>query len=208
MTPCFAVYGAGGHCRVLVALLRQRGSDVYGVYDENYRPGETILGAPVLGRLADMLHQRERFDSVAIAIGDNTQRRTVHATLQQAGLHMPPLVHPEARLDLAVERGSASVVCIGAILGAQACIGVGALVNSGAILDHESQLGDFSHLTPGVRVGGRACIGAGVFVGMGAVIAQGVTVGDNAVVGANAVVLSDVAKSERVFGVHGTRIAR
>ncbi|MBG0791114.1 MAG: NeuD/PglB/VioB family sugar acetyltransferase [Desulfovibrionaceae bacterium] len=202
MSRVFAVYGAGGHARVAVALLHSNGLSVYGAYDHNFRPDETILGVPVRGTPATMFKQQDRFDAVALAIGDNQQRREAFAMLAERQFELPALQHAKALIDGEATCGKASMVCIGGILGAKASIGKGAIINSGAIVDHESTVGDFSHLAPGVRVGGRARIGRNVFIGMGAVIAHSVSIGDNAVIGANSVILADVAREARIYGIH------
>jgi maltose O-acetyltransferase len=53
----------------------------------------------------------------------------------------------------------------------------------------------------GVRVSGDVRVGARCLVGSGAVILQGLTIGDDAVVAAGAVVTHDVAAGETVAGV-------
>jgi acetyltransferase EpsM len=68
-------------------------------------------------------------------------------------------------------------------------------------VDHESLIGTASHICPGARVAGRVTVESGAFVGIGATIIQSTRVGYESVVGAGAVVISDVAPMSTVVGV-------
>ncbi|TMG79986.1 MAG: hypothetical protein E6H74_15400 [Betaproteobacteria bacterium] len=59
----------------------------------------------------------------------------------------------------------------------------------------------FRHLGPRCIVGGRSRVGCRAFLGLGAIILPGITVGDDAVVGAGSVVTHDVSPGATVAGV-------
>ena len=48
------IYGAGGHCKTVISLLRLLDWSIAGVIDDNVEPGTSISGIPVLGK-ADLL---------------------------------------------------------------------------------------------------------------------------------------------------------
>jgi len=56
------------------------------------------------------------------------------------------------------------------------------------VVDHECVVGEFSHVAPNATLGGQVKIGARVLIGAGANILPGMTIGDDCVVGAGAVV--------------------
>jgi serine acetyltransferase len=71
---------------------------------------------------------------------------------------------------------------------------------------HDARIGDFTTLTYGVHVSGWVHIGKRVFVGAGAVIINGtedapLTIGDDVVIGAGAVVTKPVVAGLTVVGV-------
>jgi serine O-acetyltransferase len=85
--------------------------------------------------------------------------------------------------------------------------------HQGAIVVHgHAEIGDGSRLRHGVTIGNRYVgrpgdaprLGARVDVGAGAQILGDVTIGDDARIGANAVVLSDVPPGATAVGVPAT----
>ncbi|RYB95853.1 acyltransferase [Nocardioides oleivorans] len=77
-------------------------------------------------------------------------------------------------------------------LGDDCLVGFGSLITSG---DHDRV---DRHLT---KPTGPITIGNSVFIGQGAIVLGGVSIGDGASVGANAVVTRDVAPGDTVVGI-------
>lgn len=77
-------------------------------------------------------------------------------------------------------------------LGNDCLMGFGSLITSG---DHDRV---DRHLTKGT---GPVIIGNSVFIGQGAIVLGGVTIGDGASIGANAIVTKDVAPGQTVVGI-------
>jgi acetyltransferase-like isoleucine patch superfamily enzyme len=63
-----------------------------------------------------------------------------------------------------------------------------------------AQIGDFSTPSPGCHLAGQVRVGPGVFVGIGAVVSDGLSVGEDAIIGARAVVVEDVPENTGVVG--------
>ena len=99
-----------------------------------------------------------------------------------------------------------------------AALGRGVIIeHSGGIVIHgNASIGDGCILRQGVTLGNRSLarpldaprLGTGVNVGAGAKILGKVTVGDNAQIGANSVVLSDVPAGAVVYGVPARVVSR
>jgi UDP-perosamine 4-acetyltransferase len=73
-------------------------------------------------------------------------------------------------------------------------------------VSHDCEVGDFALLGPGARLAGHVEVGRRAFVGCGAVARGGhpdrmLRIGGDAVVGAGAAVVCDVASGARVAGV-------
>lgn len=198
-----AIYGAGGHARVVASIILARGFDFFGFFD-NYYSGapENIQGARLMGRLEDIHNYREQISDFYIAIGNNEKRAEYFHILKEMGFRLPPLVHPTAIVENSVPIGDGTVICLGAIICTGTKLGQGCLVNTGSSLDHESVLDDFVHLAPRVAVAGRTQIGAGTFVGMGSIVAEYLTIGRNVTIGASSVILRNVADGDKVNGVY------
>lgn len=197
-----AVYGGGGHAHVVASILRARGQAILGFFDDAYVAGQEIQGAPVLGRLKQILQYRDRISAAYLALGDNLLRSHAFKRLRREGFELPPLVHPSAWVEPGVSVGDGTVICMGAMVATQASLGRACLLNTGCCVDHESSLGDIVHLAPRSVVAGRSHVGELTFVGMGAVVAQGLSIGRRVAIGANSVVLADVPDGAKVLGVH------
>jgi len=105
-----------------------------------------------------------------------------------------------------------TMVLAGVSIGDQVCIGPGLLMNHGhVVIDGTVRIGSNCSLAPfvtlGLNTGGPDVsfegpkLGDFVFVGTGAKILGGVSIGDNARIGANAVVLQDVPANCTAVGV-------
>lgn len=200
MTPSGVfVMGAGGHGKVVVSTLQERGVEVLGVFDDDAgKWAGRLLGVPVLGGLdlAPEYADRGRF---ILAIGDNDQRARLverFACLDWAtAVHPAAYVHPTVRLEAGV------VVFAGAVVQPETAVGAHSIVNTGATVDHDCQIGDFAHLAPGVNLAGGVVVESRAMLGVGAVVVPGVRIGEGAVVGAGSVVIGNVDPGDTVAGV-------
>ncbi|NMO14730.1 acetyltransferase [Pyxidicoccus fallax] len=86
--------------------------------------------------------------------------------------------------------------------------GMGVVVAPGVEIGEGSFLSQNVSVEPNPGVPGVPRIGRKVFVGVGAQIMGPVTVGDGAVIGANAVVTADVAPGAVVAGIPGRELKR
>ena len=94
---------------------------------------------------------------------------------------------------------------------------VGLNLNAGVILKHnglgvvihpKAIIGENTQIYQNVSIGGRndrgtPVVGKNVFIGCGACVLGGIKIGNNAWIGANAVVLTDVPENAVVVGIPG-----
>lgn len=77
--------------------------------------------------------------------------------------------------------------------------GLGCVIHSRAVIGEGTEI--YQNVTIGGRNGrGHPVIGKNVFVGAGACILGGITIGDNAIIGANSTVIEDVPEGGVVVG--------
>ncbi len=98
-------------------------------------------------------------------------------------------IHPAAEIEpgVVIDHG------IGTVIGSTASVGTGTLIYHGVTLGAKRPVKGKRHPD----------VGRGVLLGTGAKILGPITIGDNAVVGANSVVLKDVPKGALVVGIPG-----
>jgi sugar O-acyltransferase (sialic acid O-acetyltransferase NeuD family) len=191
------IYGAGGHGRSLAALIREAGGfELAGFVDDGRRPGERVLGLPVLGGRKDLPALLARGICLAVngvgGIGDLESRLGVFEALAEAGFICPEVQHPTAFVEDSAAIAPGAGIFPLAYIGTQAQVGFGCIVNTGAIVSHDCVLGAAVNLSPGATLAGGVVIGEGALIGMRATVNLGVRIGARAQVGNGATVKADV----------------
>ena len=197
-----AIFGAGGHARVVSSILKLLNVYIFGVFDDSYSGPEKIQGITILGKFEDILRYKGSVISVYLALGDNSIRREKFEFLEKHNIHTPALVHSKAILEDRISIGNGTVICTGAIVGTEVKIGKCVIINTGCSVDHETQVGDFVHLAPQAVIAGRTIIGSNTFIGMNACVADKLVIGNNVTIGAGSVVLKDVPGNTKIVGVY------
>lgn len=192
-----ALFGGGGHAKVVLATLRDAGWTVVCAYDDDpAKWGTTLCGVPIVGG-DDRIATGPR--RAVVAIGSNRARQRVAA--RHASLEWVTVVHPRAWVDPSVRLGPGTVVFAGAVIQPDTVLGAHVIVNTGATIDHDNALGDFVHVAPGCHLAGEVHVGEGAFLGTGSSVIVGVEVGAWSVVGAGGVVIRHVPPGVTAVGV-------
>jgi UDP-perosamine 4-acetyltransferase len=155
--------------------------EVYGVVDETLGLGESVLGAPVVGRdsgLRELNARGLRFAVLGVgAVFAHATRAQRLERLRQAGFELPNVIHPRSAVDASVKLGCGNVVFANATISASVTLGSGCIINSGAVVSHDCRLGDNIHLAPGALLAGGVRVGDDTLVGMGVKIFVGTRIG-------------------------------
>ncbi len=186
------LYGASGHGKVIMSIIKSMGLKVSKIYDD--RAPFELLGFPV-----------EKFDgnqteNFIISIGNNKTRKKIS---EELGVNYTKIIHPSAIIDATVEIGEGSVVMPGAVINVDTKIGKHCIINTSASIDHECILEDFVHISPNATLSGGVQVGEGSHIGAGAVIIPGIKIGKWAIIGAGAVIIRDVPDNSTVVGNPG-----
>lgn len=199
------LYGASGHAKVIIDILRDNAIPVLGAFDKNPALKE-VGGIPVLG--AEIEEKLEH--PVIISIGDNTIRRRVSEKLEVTfgrAIHSTAIISPSAII------AEGTVVMQGAIVQADAVIGRHAIINTGASIDHDCRIENFAHISPGAVLSGNVQVGEGTHIGAGAVVIPNLKIGKWCKIGAGAVVIRDlpdgvtaVGNPARIIKEHQTKL--
>jgi sugar O-acyltransferase (sialic acid O-acetyltransferase NeuD family) len=138
---------------------------------------------------------------VVIGIGDPRVRRTVALRVEAYAMPVASLIHPTATVDADTIAGEGLVAFAGARVTTNVRLGRHVHLNQNATVGHDCVLGDFVSVNPLAAVSGECLLGSGVLIGTNATLLQGRRIGDDATVGAGAVVVRDVASAAIVKGV-------
>ncbi len=205
-----AVYGSGGHGKVVADILMAEGKhDVVVHLDDDPSKNGTRIGSVPVRTAGDDLAtvvKELRLDAVALGVGDNVARSRIAGRCRAAGLQVLRAVHPRSVVAPSAEVGEGVAVMAGAVVNPFSVLGEGCVVNTSASVDHDCVLGRYAHVFPGAHLAGTVRVGEFSYVGMGASVLQNLKIGARATVGAGAVVLSDVGDDWTVVGVPSRRI--
>jgi sugar O-acyltransferase (sialic acid O-acetyltransferase NeuD family) len=191
------IFGAGGHAKAMIQLIREAGYSVAGVVDTKRAKGSMFLGAyPVLGTPTDLKEIRAKGIAIAfIGVGGatgNVVRASIFNRLKDVGFIMPPLVSKMANFDPTSHLGDATYVFPGATVGADCVVGKNVIINQGAIICHDCRIGDHAHLAPGAILAGTVTVGVASTIGMAVTVMNNVTVGSNVLVHNSVAVTQDI----------------
>ena len=201
------IIGAGGLAREVADIFAacnqvKQEYQIAGFIDENPAShGKELNGFPVLGDLT-WFDGIDRTEVWAITgIGNPASRRNVLGKAQERGLRFCNVIHPTAVVTPFVSYGVGIVITAGCVLTNQIVIGDHVYLNLDSTVGHDATIDDFCNINPGVHISGNVHLGTGCDIGTGAAIIQGVSVGEWSVIGAGAVVTSNLPANVTAIGV-------
>ena len=134
------------------------------------------------------------YDEVIVATGDNRLRQIRLQILEEYGIPIATIIHPSAII-------SPTAQVANAVIHTLARIGTGCIINTGAIVEHDCVVKDFVNMSPNCAMAGHCSVESRAFLGIGSTLSPAVTIGEDAVIGAGAVVLTDIPAHATAVGV-------
>jgi sugar O-acyltransferase (sialic acid O-acetyltransferase NeuD family) len=203
LTPV-AIVGAGGFGREVAWLIDDINQDkqtfeFIGFVDDG--ASSTPEGYPVLGTTDHWIDEARTNVQLVCALGDPITRWKVATRAADAGFRFATLVHPTVKRSRHVRIGPGGMICADNILTTNIDIGAHALLNLDCTVGHDSRLADYISMMPGVHISGDVTSDVGAYFGTGAVAITGVKIGAWSVIGAGAVVSSDIPRAVIAVGI-------
>ncbi len=200
------VIGSSGHAgAVLECVELQQQYEIIGLLDSFEPKGAHKHGYVVYGRVEDApeLSESTSCRSFFVAVGDNFARWRIASLLSTTipGIEFPIIMHPSVLVSKSARIGPGTVMTAGSIVSVNAIVGQGCIVNVGSAVNHDCRMDDFSSVSGGVQLGGGAAVGFRSSVGVGATLREKVVVGRDTVVGAGALVTSNLSDNVVAYGV-------
>lgn len=181
------IYGHGAHGKDVQEILEANGHAVVGWLDDAaVREPGILAGARFYSGVNDPHARMQTIDAY------------------QTG---PAVLHPTAYCLDRQYLDEGCIVAAGAALSNGVVLGRHVHVGATSTLVR-CEVGDYTTIGPGVDIGGDVKIGKRVFIGIGARISNLLSIGDGAVIGAGAVVLSDVPAGATAVGVPARLVGR
>ncbi len=181
--------GASGHGRVIADIAKKNGYSEIAFLDDD----ETITQCAEYAVLGKTTSAKEYPDcDFVISIGNAAVRQKLQERLEQEGLSIVSLTHPDAVVADDVEIGRGTVIMAGAVINPGAKIGCGCIVNTCSSVDHDCTIDDYVHVSVGAHIAGTVHIGMRTWVGAGAIVVNNVTIIEDCMIGAGAVVVKSI----------------
>ena len=179
------LYGAGGHAKVIMDILKENSTELTGIIDDNTHIQEWM-------EYHVLSYDPKRMFPILISIGNNSIRKNIAEQLYKKNAVFGTVISIHAIVSPYTKIGEGSVVMQGSIL--QSCCQTGkhCIVNTGAAIDHECILEDYVHVSPHATLCGNVEVGEGSWIGAGAVINPGVKIGKWTIIGSGSVVCKDI----------------
>jgi sugar O-acyltransferase (sialic acid O-acetyltransferase NeuD family) len=207
--PKLLVVGAGGHGKVVADTAYEEGRwDKIAFLDDRYPKLNVSLLWPVLGKLEQAQVFLKEYSDVAVAVGNNRLRVELIDRFSKVGFLLPAIVHPSAFVSRSAVIGAGSVLFAQAAVNAGAKIGIGSIVNTGATIDHDCIVADGVHISPGAHLAGTVKVGKCSWLGIGCSVIQQLSIGENVLVGAGAVIIKNVPNNVTIVGIPGKIVRR
>lgn len=187
------IIGSGGHGQVVEEAASLSGWRTVGYIDDTKQIGSIIRGVPVIGGL-DLLSNREITSQHAfvVAIGDQFHRRRIATSLLESDGCLATVIHPNAVVSPSSSIGTGTVVMAGCVINLGSTIGRFCIINTGSTIDHDNRLDDGVQIAPGVNLAGHVVCERDSFLGIGAAVIPRVTIHEEAIIGAGAVVTRNI----------------
>ena len=197
------VFGAGGHSRSVLAILKSINScqDITIVdIGEKVQTNESVMGIAVVPFSADFIHDFDPSDVfVYIAIGNNELRSHYWNMIKNLGFSTPNLISPKSIIDPLAKVGVGNLVMPLCYLGPECVVGDNNILNTASVFEHESSVGSHCHIAPSVSIAGRVKIGNYCFLGIGSRILENITIADHSTLGAGAVLVKNITEPNSIY---------
>ncbi len=200
-----AIYGAGGHGRVVADTASMLGWQEIVFFDESWPQHYKNSIWPVVGNYENLLATLAKYDGVIVAFGNCVIR--LNKTRELINLRAPiiSLVHPKAFISPNSTLGLGSVVFAGAVINIEAKVGEASIINTGATVDHDCIIGPGVHVCPGANLSGGVEIGESSWIGVGSCVRHGIKIGAHVMIGAGAVIVKDVPDGVTMIGIQASQ---
>jgi sugar O-acyltransferase (sialic acid O-acetyltransferase NeuD family) len=199
------IVGAGGFGRETLAWARQsvqfeRDWTIKGFIDDNIHALQgKDTPAAVLSTVTDYEPSAE--DVFVCAIGIPELKRRCCELLLTRGARFTSVIHRTAVIGNNVELRDGVIMCPYSVASANNRLGFGVALNLHATVDHDASVGDWSQINCHCDLTAGVIVGKSVFLGSRVSVIPGKTIGDEAYIGAGAVVTRNVPPGAKAYGV-------
>lgn len=102
--------------------------------------------------------------------------------------------------------GEGTIICPGSRITCGVTIGKHVIINNHCTIPHDCIIGDLTTISPGVNISGNVTIGKLCNIGLGSSIREKISICDNVIIGAGAVVVKNIIDPGTYVGIPAKKI--
>lgn len=199
-TKSLILIGGGGHCKSVIDVAESAGFSILGILDTTENVGKKVLNYQIIGTDDQIIDYVDKalFIITVGQIKDPTLRIKLQKKVMHCGGQLATVIASTAHVSRYSNIGEGTVIMHQAVVNADAKVGEGCIINTFANIEHDAVVGDFCHISTGVMVNGNCIIGKGTFLGSQAAIVNGISITEDCVIAAGAIVRKDI----QIKGIH------
>ncbi|PLY05596.1 MAG: acetyltransferase [Arcobacter sp.] len=137
---------------------------------------------------------------ISFGIGSNRIRKLLYKKLKKYNFEIVSLIHPSSIISSNVIIGNGTVIMPNVVVNSNSVIGKAVILNTSCIIEHENIVENFVHISPNVALAGCVKISESSHLGIGTCVIQGLTIGENCIIGAGSVVVNDIKDNIKAYG--------
>lgn len=191
----------GGHIVSNLSLYGLDDVEILFMDNDPHKIGTTFLGKKVVGPEEDLLELSEPVNVFIGAAFQNIKKRVYDKLSSQENISFPTLIAKNAWISEGVNVGIGAMVYPNSSINYGSTLGDFSILNMNCAIGHECQIGKFTSLAPGVNLGGNTIIGEFTEMGIGSATKQFTNIGDNVIVGGQAMVVNNISSNSKVKGI-------
>jgi len=175
--------------------------NILGIIDNKIE--KEYCGYPILGNDNDAKQLSYRFKKIPLILTPDlpATRKKLAYYYSSLGFSFLNLISPRATVSKSSKIGKGVVIQSGANVSANVAIDEFVRLNTNANVMHDCKIGAFTTIAPCAVLLGRGNIGCSCYIGANSTILPDITVEDNAIIAAGAVVVKNVGAGKTVKGI-------
>lgn len=196
------IYGYGGLGRE-VYIIANKINRIEKHWDEIFFIDDAVdsMIAPDVN-VYSFLKAKEDFPEleVVIGVGEPAIRESLFKKVKSENVNMATLIHPGVYIDNTTVIGEGTVICEGVTITCNVKIGCNTYIQPHAVIGHDISVGNHSVIGTSCQIGGLNHIGERTYMGFLSGTKEGLTIGNDVICAAGAIVFRDLPDAVIVVG--------
>lgn len=199
-----AIYGAHGLAKEVYIIARKinqidhRWSD-YCFIDDINEIAE--VNEVKVYKFCELMKEREKNDiEVVIAVGEPGVRDFMYHKVKEEGICLATLIHPGVYIDETTTIGEGVIIAEGVTITANVEVGANTYIQAHAVIGHDIKIGQHAVIGSNCQIGGGDYIGNRVFMGFLSGTTDHISIGDDSIISAGAIVFKELPEGVIAVG--------